>query len=202
MAQRDHQPFVIEEFNGLWDRGDDEACPSDHFIKADNVIYSESAVGSRFPTDLYQVGQPSPLKNIQRVYNYVTQTGQSLLVLVPGGNIYHVVAGVVKGAGPILTIAAMEDFGFVAINGRAYITPFKTFVDDNGQNYELGLPGEFVYVYMGDGLPARKAGGISPTNGGQKPFIAYNDTNPGKVTKGIHLITVIASPSGLFFPQQ
>jgi hypothetical protein len=198
MTVRDHSPFVIEEFNGLWDRGDDEACPSDHFIKADNVVYSESAVSSRSPIDKYQAA--SPLKNIQRVYNYVTQTGQSLLVLVPGGNIYHLVKGVMEGTGPILTIPAMEDFGFVAINGRAYITPFKTFTDKNDQNYELGLPNEYVYVYMGDGLPARKAGGISPTNGGHKPFIAYNDTNPGRVTKGIHLITVIASPSGLFFP--
>jgi hypothetical protein len=200
MGTRDHEPFVIEEFNGLWDRGSDETCPSDHLLTANNVQYAESAIMSRFPLDIYQVGQPAALRNIQRVYNYVTQTGQSLLVLVPGGNIYHVVAGAIKGTGPILTIPAMEDFGFVSINGRAYITPFKTFVDANGQNYELGLPNEHVYVYGGDGLPARKAGGTPPTAVGPRPFIVYPDTAPGVVTKGFHLIICVFSPSGLYYP--
>ena len=39
---RDHKPFVIEQFGGLWARGDAESCPSDHLIQADNIQYFHS----------------------------------------------------------------------------------------------------------------------------------------------------------------
>jgi len=34
---RDHEPIVMEEFNGLWSRGDDEEVPTDHFRECQNV---------------------------------------------------------------------------------------------------------------------------------------------------------------------
>ena len=185
---RDHAPVVIEQFEGLWDRGDAESAPADHFIVADNVQYFNSGVETRDPIDKYQTF-PTPLTQILRVYNYVMQTSQSLLVLTTGGKIYHCVGPAIMH-GPILTIPAMEDFGFVAIAGRAYITPFKTNVDTLGRNYELGLPGEFVYVYKGDGTLARKAAGQPPKNTSKKPFIAYNSAKDGQVTKMIHVIAV------------
>jgi len=84
----------------------------------------------------------------------------------------------------------MEDFGFVAIAGYAYITPFKSYVNAQGINYELGLANEFVYVYKGDGTPARKAAGNPPINSGKLPFLAYNAKNDGEVTKGLHVVAV------------
>ena len=188
MAVRDHEPIVIEEFNGWWDRGDDESCPSDHFTKADNIQYFHSGFETRDPVDKYQE-VTVPLTKILRVYNYVMQTGQSLLVLTEGGKIYHCI-GKTTVHGPILTIPTMEDFGFTAIAGRAYITPFKTYVDANGVNYELGLPNEFLYVYKGDGSQARKAAGFPPVNSGKLPFLAYNAATDGQVTQGIHVIAV------------
>lgn len=190
---RDHQPVIIEQFDGLWDRGDDESAPSNHFIVADNVQYFNSGVETRDPLDKYQT-IPAPLLKVLRLYNYVMQTSQSLLVLVEGGKIYHCI-GPATVHGPILTIPTMEDFGFVAIAGRAYITPFKTNVDTLGFNYELGIPGEFVYVYKGDGTPARKAAGFPPVNAsggdkGKKPFLAYNSVKDGQVSKMIHVIAV------------
>lgn len=190
---RDHEAVIIEQFGGWWDRGDDESAPSDHFTKAENVQYFNSGVETRDPIDRYQT-VTTPLARVKRIYNYVMQTGQSLLVLTAGGKIYHCV-GASTVYGPILEIATMEDFGFVAIAGRAYITPFKSYVNDRGVNYELGLPNEFVYVYKGDGTPARKAAGAAPVNasggdGGKKPFMAYNSGTVGEVTQGVHVIAV------------
>jgi hypothetical protein len=158
---RDHEPIVIEQFGGLWDRGDDESVPSDHFIKAENIQYFYSGFQTRDAIDRYQ-NVTTPLAKIKRMYNYVMQTGQSLLVLTEGGKIYHLI-GATTVHGPILTIPEMDDFGFVDIAGRAYITPFKTYLDINNVKYQLGLKNEFVYVYKGDGTAARKAGGKKPT---------------------------------------
>jgi len=192
---RDHEPVIIEEFNGWWKRGDDESCPLDHFIMADNVQYSNSAVMTRDWLDTYQKNI-TPLKKITRIYNYVMQKGQSLLVLREGGDIFHIIDKQTM-FGPILSISTMEDFGFVAVNGYAYITPFKNYVNTLGKNVQLGVKGEFMYVYKGDGTNARKAAGQPPINGilgspetAKKPFIAHNTTTDGKMFAGIHVFAV------------
>jgi len=182
---RDHDAIVIEDFNGLWERGDPESAPSDHFIVADNVQYYNSAVETRHPLDKYQ-DIAVPLGKIVRLYDYVMQTGQSLLVLVEGGSIYHCV-GPSTVHGPILTIPTMTDFGFVAIAGRAYITPFKTYVNSQGTNYELGIQNEYLYVYKGDGTAARKAAGPAPVGGA----LAVAHDVAGRTDTGFHLIAVV-----------
>jgi hypothetical protein len=182
---RDHEPIVIEQFGGWWDRGDDESAPSDHFTVAENIQYFNSGFETRDALDVYQ-DVATPLGHILRVYNYVMQTGQSLLVLVEGGDIYHCI-GPSTVHGPILSIATMEDFGFVAINGRAYITPFKTYVNSQGVNYELGIQNEFVYVYKGDGTAARKAAGNAPSGS----VMVAADGAAGLTDIGTHLIAVV-----------
>ena len=193
---RDHEPIVIENFGGWWDNGDPEATPSDHFIVADNVQYFNSGVETRIPLDKYIQSQfsPIPFRQIIRIYNYVMQSGQSLLILQHGGIIHHFIPpDIIHQA--ILTVPGMEDFGFVAIAGRAYITPSQSYTNAQGIINDKGVPGEFVYVYKGDGTPARKAGGFPPTNAsggdtGKKPFIAYMSGKDGTVTKGVHVIAV------------
>ena len=158
---RDHTPITIEDFNGLYDRGDAEEVPLDHFSDAMNLQFSAaSSVGTRDGIARHQQ-VASPLSNVLRMYNYPTSDKNTLLVLTSGGNIYHVVDGTTM-FGPILTIASMTDFGFVPYAGRAYITPFTTELV-GGMNRERGLNGEFVYVYKGDGTAARKAAGNAPT---------------------------------------
>jgi hypothetical protein len=158
---RDHQPIVIDKFNGLWSRGNIEETPLDHFSDCNNLRYVGShTFGTRFGIGRHQ-DVASPLSSILRLYNFPTDDGNTLLVLTSGGNIYHVVDATTIH-GPILTIAAMTDFGFVPYNGRAYITPFTTEVV-GGLNIERGLTGEFVYVYLGDGTSARKAGANPPS---------------------------------------
>lgn len=189
---RDHQPIVIEEFNGLWRRGDAESCPIDHFPDCNNLDYDESSFRWRDGLDtLLAQG------NVKRIYNYKLQTGESLLILNTSGDIYHATnyngVNFTNVFGPILHVNGMTDFGFVAFNGRAYITPFTTETNSNGENYQRGLPNEFTYVYKGDGTAARKAAGNPPTNSSDTPLVAYNSDIDGKIDKGIHVIGVTFS---------
>lgn len=191
---RDHEALVIEEFEGWWKRGDDESAPSDHFIQADNIQYFHSGVETRDGLITY-IANPAPTIKFQRIYNYTTLQGDSLIALAEGGKIYHIKGTPKAILGPILTIPAMEDFGFVAINGRAYITPFKTYTDLNGDKYQLGLQNEFLYVYKGDGTPARKAAGNPPVTADSVdgPLTAALGavTSGNKTDAGFHLIGVV-----------
>lgn len=166
MAVRDHQGIAIDKFNGLWNRGDVDTAPPDHFTDGNNFDFlGNSSFGTRPGIDISQ-NVKTPLSNVKRIYNYPTQSANTLIVLcqdeVTGfGNIYHVVnPNLVYG--PILTIAAMTDFAFVPFAGRAYISPFSDYTN-GALTFQRGLQNDFVYVYAGDGTPARKAAGSGMT---------------------------------------
>jgi hypothetical protein len=177
---RDHQPIVIDKFNGLWSRGNTEETPMDHFSDCLNIQYTGSATfKTRNGIGRHQ-DVASPLTNILRIYNYATSDKNTILVLVDGGEIYHVVDSTTV-FGPILTIVTMTDFGFASFNGRAYITPFTTELV-SGLNRERGLQSEFLYVYKGDGTAARKAGGTAPTT-----TITPANGAAGHTDAGVHI---------------
>ncbi len=183
---RDHKPTNLQKFNGLWARGDDLSCPEDHFTDCQNLQFFTGGFRSRDGVAPYQAASAA-LPDAIRIYNYKTQTAEGLLVLVGGGSIYHVI-GDTTVHGPILTIPEMTDFGFVQIAGRAYITPYATYVDDLGRNYQKGLENEFLYVYLGDGSAARKAAGPAPTGVG---FSAANSGVAGFTDAGFHIFAVV-----------
>lgn len=189
MALRDHQPIVLEQFNGLWQRGDPEQTPIDHFSECDNLqSVGTSGFSTRNGLGIHQ-NVAVPLGRILRQYNYITQDANTLLVLrlndSDEGEIYHIINDGITALGPILTIAAMRDFAMVPYAGRAYITPFKSYgVIPNLQ--EKGLQNDFLYVYMGDGTLARKAAGLPPTAG---TLTIANGT--GNTDAGFHLFGVI-----------
>lgn len=183
---RGHEPTVIEEFNGLWKRGEPDECPLDHFTDCENIQFIEGGFRTRDGLDAL-----SPLGNVVRIYNYVMQSGESLLALDSNGDIYHVLLdGSDTVHGPILSIPEMTDFGFQAYAGRAYITPFTTFLKDTNEEYQKGLEDEFLYVYKGDGTAARQAAGDAPTNSGAAQLVLYNSSIDGKIDKGIHFVAV------------
>jgi len=162
MDYRDHQPVVIDKFNGLFDRNDPDSVPLDHAIDCNNVAFvGPSTVQTRPGIGISQsVGVP--LSNVKRIYNYPTNEGNTYIVLTydddaDEGSIHHVVDATTVH-GPLLTIAGMTDFAFLPYAGRGYISPFTSF-DQNGLNIEKGLEGEFLYVYLGDGTAATKAAG-------------------------------------------
>ena len=204
---RGHEPFIIEEINGLWSRGDDETCPSDHLLLANNIQFIHSGIETRTATKPYTTTQfVANLRQSVRVFNYTAQWGQSLIVMVEGGKFLHVVSA--TEIYEILNVPGATDFAMIAIAGRAYISPFKTYttqsgVDGTTQVYALGIKGEWVYVYgsntkpSGTTIPARPAAGEPPSNidvvnypKGRAPMIGYNSTHDGKVDKGIHIITI------------
>lgn len=180
---RDHQPVVLEEFNGLWSQDDKESTPMDHFSEAQNLKFvGPKAFGTRDGIGILQ-NVAVPLGNILRFYNYPTVDKQTLLVLVKNGangEIYHVV-DTTTVFGPVLTIAGMTDFGFVPYAGRAYITPFNSTLVGT-LNREIGLQNEFLYVYKGDGTAARKAGGNPPTVN-----ITPSNGAAGHTDAGVHI---------------
>ena len=187
---REHEGVVIDQFNGLWRRGDVDNTPLDHFPDCDNVKFiGTNSFRTRDGVGISQtVGVP--LSNVKRIYNYPTNTGNTLIVLVINtmsqGEIYHVVnASTVFG--PLLTIAGMTDFAFVPYAGRAYISPFATF-SVGGLNVEKGLSGQFLYVYAGDGTAARKAAG-SPMSPDGSLTIANGAA--GNTDAGFHLFAFV-----------
>lgn len=184
MALRDHQPIVLEEFNGLWARGDADSVPIDHFADCENIQFIQSGFETRDGVDTL-----TAIGNNIRLYNYVMQEGPSLLIMVEGGDIYHYIPATDTLYGPILSITGMDDFAFVSIAGRAYITPITRSTTSFGETTEVGMEDEFVYVYKGDGSPARKAAGFPPTQDTSTPYmIAYNTPVPGGIDRGIHIL--------------
>lgn len=188
MALRGHEPTIIDNFNGLWDQGDVEDVPTDHFTACQNVeLIGQGSVATRPGVGLHQ-SVAVPLGNVVRIYNYITQDKNTLLVLTFSsgglGEIWHVVDSTTV-FGPILTIAGMEDFAFVPYAGRAYITPFRTFTTGNIP-IEKGMSGEFLYVYLGTGAAARKAGAAPPTGN-----VTVANGIAGNTDAGIHLFGVV-----------
>lgn len=185
---RDHEGIVVDHFNGLWKRGDPDNTPLDHFQDCNNLKFiGTSDFGSRDGIGIYQ-NLANPLQNALRIYNYPTNdNGNTVLMLVRNGSngeIYHVINSTTVTS-PILTIAGMTDFGFVPYAGRAYITPFVNSVV-NGINIQKGMSGEFLYVYLGDGNPARKAAGPTPAG-----TITPANGAAGHTDAGVHVFGVV-----------
>jgi hypothetical protein len=130
MTVRGHSGIPFEKFNGLWDRGDKDSTPIDHFTECDNIKFiASSSFGTRPGIGLSQ-NVAVPLSNIKRIYNYPTQEANTLIVLTydvatDTGKIYHVVDSTTV-FGPLLTIVGMTDFAFIPYAGRGYISPFRS----------------------------------------------------------------------------
>lgn len=184
---RDHEPIVLDEFNGLWNRGDDDDIPMDHFSDCDNIQFrGDKSFSTRDGIGISQ-NVAVPLSNVKRVYNYPTPTGNNLIVLVMDdteGQIFHVVNPTTV-YGPILSIEGMMDFAFVPYAGRAYISPFATF-PMGALNVEKGLEDEKLYVYMGDGTAARPAGIVAPSG-----TLTFANGAAGNTDPGFHLFGVV-----------
>jgi len=181
---RDHDKIIIDEFLGLFRRGSNENAPPDHFWDCNNVQFSYSGVQTRDGLDTL-----SAVNDVVRMYVFtMTDHGDTILLLDKNGNLYHRLNDTTT-YGPILSIPTMTDFGFQAFAGRAYITPFTTTIDNNGFPRSIGLQNEFVYVYKGDGIPARKAGGAAPT--GSITVSNGASTGDESVEAGVHVIGVV-----------
>lgn len=191
---RDHEPITIDEFNGLWARGDADNTPLDHFQDCENLKFAgSSSIATRNGIGISQ-NVSVPLSNIKRIYNYPTLTGNTLIVLLfddatNQGKIYHVISPT-SVFGPILTITGMQDFAFSPFAGRGYISPFSTFeitgLSGKTLKIQKGLANEFLYVYAGNGTAARKAAGIAPVGA-----LTIANGIAGHTDPGFHLFGVV-----------
>jgi hypothetical protein len=208
---RDHVPVTLDTFNGLYQRGDRDNTPLDHFQDCDNCkAIGEASFGTRDGIGISQ-NVLVPLSNVKRIYNYPTNTGNTKIVLTYDsltgmGSIHHVVDATTT-FGPLLTIAGMTDFAFLPYAGRGYISPFTTYVI-GGMNVEKGLQNEFLYVYAGDGTAARKAAGsqlagtptvangaAGHTDAGFHVFGFVSETISGYLTPPSAFVTFTTSPA-------
>jgi hypothetical protein len=183
----EHVALPIDDFMGLYDQGDDEQVPMDHFTDCNNIeFFGIGAIRTR-PGVARSQNVVTPLGNVVRIYNYITQDKNTLLALTydgTTGNLYHVVDSTTV-FGPILTLAGMSDFAFAPYAGRAYISPFGTFTT-GGIPIEKGLSTRKLYVYLGTGSAAREAGVPTPTGTVTVANGAAGNTDPG-----LHLFGVV-----------
>lgn len=188
MSVRDHSGIVIDKFNGLWDRGDKDSTPLDHFTECDNIaFFASSSFGTRPGIGLSQ-DVAVPLANIKRIYNYPTQDANTLIVLtydesMNEGNIYHVIDDTTV-YGPILTITNMNDFAFLAYAGRGYISPFR-----NAENI-LSPPLTSMIASMLNGTDINAG-----VHDYASTFVtAIGETTPSPLTNVVTNTTPIADP--------
>ncbi len=175
---RDHEAITIEEFNGLWKRGDADSCPPDHFSDCNNIQYIQSGFRWRDGIATYPGKE-----NVLRIYTFIQETGESLLILTDDGKIWDSSDLTNPILGPI---TGMTDFAYTPISGRAYISP---------SDGRTGLDTEHVYVYEGDPtVPARVVGATPPDNGGGN-FTAANSGTAGDIEAGIHIFGVVFETS-------
>jgi hypothetical protein len=199
---RGHDPVVIEELNGLWNRGDPETCPSDHLLIADNIEFIHSGVRTRNAIEPY-TSQPVSvqfqydLRDLVRIYSYTRQNSQSLIAmridhpsfLPPTGQFFHITKTQPITVTFIGSIPKAQDFAAITIAERVYISPIEYRQDSAGNQIALGLTGESLYVFDGSSQ-LRKAAGVALTNGSKKSFLAYNSERDGKITAGHHIFAI------------
>jgi len=176
---RDHSPITIENFNGLFDRGGADSVPLDHWSDCNNVQVIEGGFETRPGINTLVVSEDASIPDVLQVYTYRKLESESLLVLDINGNIFD--TGSPTPLTPILTIPTMIDFGFTIIDGRAYISPTA---DKNH-----GMINEFVYVYKGDGITARKAAGQPPKDA--DGIMTASAGSTGNVEAGVHIFGVV-----------
>lgn len=173
---RDHQPLTVADPRGLFDRGEDESTPRDHFLTSQNNRFITGGVKTREGSS--SVHTISAVRRMA-IYKRIGEA-QRLLILDGAGHLYDST----NLSAPILTIVGMTDFSAETIFNRSYITP---------HNGVTGLPGEVVYVYNGSGT-ARAAAGVAPT--GFTLSLADSSLS-GNVEAGVRLVGVaFETPSG------
>lgn len=166
---RDHQPLMIDDPRGLFDRGEDESAPKDFFLTSQNNRFIKGGVKTR-------EGSSSiiTIASVRRaaIYKRIGEA-QRLLLLDGSGHLFDST----NLAAPILSIVGMTDFSAETMFNRAYITP---------HNGVTGLPGEKIYVYDGSGT-ARAAAGPAPTG---FTLSLTDSLISGHVEAGVHLVGV------------
>ena len=164
-----YRDINISRFNGLWDRGQDDTVPKDHFIDCLNTTWDGDDVTTRDGSAV----DITHASAITRIHEFKMQGQASRLLVLSGTSIYDST----DMSSAILTISGMTDFSMCVFFDRAYITP---------HNRIEGQASEFVYVYNGSGV-ARKAAGVKPSG----LMVAAESSTSGVIETGVHYYAVV-----------
>lgn len=166
---------------GLFDRGDSDACPIDHFSTALNLAFVESAVKSRAPFNITGLVKA----NIKRWYTWTRTDGTSRIIFLTSSTgdakIYDASISTVT---PIVTFAgsSIDDFQVVSISDRLFFT-----------FHIAGVAATSINVYVYDGTTMREAGSSQPSSF----IVAAVSATTGSISSGYHTFGYAwESPSG------
>lgn len=172
-----HVPLPIEDWKGIYARGETDTVPSEYLYDALNVKYGDKEVYTRDgaarildDADIVRFFVYKRLGETIR-HIYLNTSGQLFDSLFPGA--------------PIWTDVLFVDFSMGNFNNRAYITP---------HNRKVGIPGKHLLVYDGSGS-ARLAGGAAPSG---FTLTANNSASVGDVEAGVHLFAIAFESSSGF----
>src|SRR6266481_4420265 len=178
-------PTPITGFNGLFNRGEGDACPLDHLQNCNNCIFpGPSQIKSREGLDTLQ----PLLNNAISFFPYVIRTALSqqsgYLYLTPAGQLFDSVSGALL----VTWGLPVDDFAAINLFGRVYISPKNIGRATIGVNH----------VSWWDGAHFLNAAGVPPGSG---PTLSV--TAGGNVDVGVHKVFVsflyitgfISSPS-------
>src|SRR5580765_5587015 len=99
---RDHNPLILTNFRGTFDRGEDDTVPEGFFVSSQNVRFIQGGVTTRYGSNkAIQIGSVARIKIYKRIGEI-----QRLIILSTTGNLYDSTNLVT----PILTIPTMIDF--------------------------------------------------------------------------------------------
>ena len=178
MRLEDFKNVVVNNFRGLFIRGDEENCPSDHFTDCLNVRFEHDNCLTREGTYLSHASLGG-IGVIKRWFNYLEPStlDQCMLILTTGGAIKKLKVGSLSAA--IITNANATDFSAIMLNERIYIALH------DGQK---GLNGVNLQVYDPVGGSIRDAAGLAPSAAGAMG--AANGAASVLVNAGVYKIAV------------
>lgn len=180
MAKRDHAAIVIDEFKGLYERGDFPVPPKGYMTKAQNVRF-DSQFNSALNDPPYNgsvsireglLDHTNLTTPLSRFCIYERSAGFRIIYIRTGGVITDVTAGT-----NILTVATATDISGITLNDRFFFT-----VHDRN----TGIVSQFVYLYDPSlSATARKIAGVPPGAG----MLAAAGV-AGTIEPGIHVYAV------------
>lgn len=180
MTDLSHTPIPIEDWKGIYTRGEDDTTPQGYFLDCLNVKFNESDAYTRDGS--VKILEASSIVRFF-IYKRLGETTRHIFLDSNGSLFDSLYPGT-----PIWTDATFTDFSGLNFNNRYYITP---------HNRITGIPGKHVLVYDGSGT-ARLAGGAAPVG---FTLGAANSASDGNVELGTHLFAVCFLTSSGFITQ-
>lgn len=168
MPFNDHESFGFADHLGLFDRGESDSVPADHFVEATNLEFSHKGWNTRhgFLNFITLVGTVVRIHLYQRA-----EEAPRYLYLDGAGNLRDTFSQ----PAVLINVAGAGDFSCISLFNRAYITFHDRITGKSGSS-----------IYMYDGTNIRLAAGLAPV----APTFNVTVGTAGSISRGFHLFSV------------